>query len=221
MTRIKRQRGMFITFEGPNGVGKSSLLDGAANQLIQFGFDILRTKEPTSSPLGQFVRSAEENYQGQTLACLVAADRYFHLENEVLPAIQEGKIVLSDRYIESSLVLQRLDGLDIEFIWSLNSQICIPDFSIILTAPVKILKQRLSQRRSFGRFERTKSRTDELNYYLEAAEFLSKRGFNILLLDNGTTPLDQNIEKVARQILTLSPVENNWCYPAILDGKFF
>lgn len=204
MDRIDRQKGIFVTFEGPNGVGKSSLLDGIANQLIQLNFDILRTKEPTLSPLGQFIRDAEENYQRQILACLVAADRYFHLENEVLPALREGKTVLSDRYIESSLVLQRLDGLDTEFIWSLNGQICIPGLSVILTASVEILEQRLSQRSSFGRFERTKSRTDELNYYLETVEFLSKRGFNILLLDNGTTPLDQNIEKVVQKILMLS-----------------
>ncbi len=203
MDRIHR-KGIFVSFEGPNGVGKSSLLDGVTNQLTHLKFDVLKTKEPTLSPLGQFVRTAEEDYQGRILAYLVAADRYFHLESEVLPALQESKIVLSDRYIESSLVLQRLDGLDIELIWSLNSQVCIPDLSLILTAPVEILEQRLSQRSSFGRFERTKSRADELNYYLEAAEFLSKRGFNILLLDNGTTPLDQNIEKIVRQILTLN-----------------
>jgi len=204
MDRINRQKGIFVTFDSPNGVGKSSLLDGVANQLTQVGNDTLRTKEPTLSPLGQFVRTAEENYQGRILACLVATDRYFHLENEVLPALREGKIVLSDRYIESSLVLQRLDGLDIEFIWSLNSQICIPDLSVILTASVEILEQRLSQRSSSGRFERTKSRADELKYYLEAAEFLSKHGFNILLFDNGTTPLEQNVKKAVQKILTLS-----------------
>jgi dTMP kinase len=56
MDRINRQKGIFVTFEGPNGVGKSSLLDGVANQLTQVGIDTLRTKEPTLSPLGQFVR---------------------------------------------------------------------------------------------------------------------------------------------------------------------
>ncbi|MCD6233155.1 dTMP kinase [bacterium] len=204
MDKTNRWKGIFVTFEGPNGVGKSSLIDSVANQLVQFKFDIFRTKEPTLSPLGEFVKSAEENYRGRILACLVAADRYFHLENEVLPALQEDKIVLSDRYIESSLVLQRLDGLDVEFIWDINSQICIPDLSVILTASVEILKQRLSQRNSLGRFERTKSRREELNYYLETAEFLSRHGFNILLLDNGTVPLEQNVKKVIQKILILS-----------------
>lgn len=199
-----RQKGIFVTFEGPNGVGKSTLLNGVARQLIQRGFDVIQTKEPTSSPLGQFVRSAEENYQGRVLACLVAADRYFHLENEILPALKEGKIVLSDRYVESSLVFQRLDGLDVEFIWNLNSQVYIPDLSVILTASVEVLKQRLSQRNSFTRFERTKSRIDELNYYLEIVEFLSKRGFDILILNNDTISFEQNIEKVVGKILTIA-----------------
>jgi len=75
---------------------------------------------------------------------------------------------------------------------------------VILTASAEILEQRLPQRSSFGRFERTKSRAEELNYYLEAVEFLSKHGFNILLLDNGTTPLDENVKKLVQKILTLS-----------------
>jgi len=202
MNKANTKKGIFITFEGPDGVGKSSLLDGVADKLTQLSFDILRTKEPTLSLLGQFVRDAEENYQGRILAYLVSADRYLHLESEILPALQAGKIVLSDRYIESSLVLQRLDGLDIEFIWKLNDQIYIPDLSVILTASVKILEQRLHQRSLLSRFERTKSRTDELNYYLEAVKFLSKHGFNTLLLDNEITPLEQNVKKVVRKILT-------------------
>lgn len=78
MDRTNRQKGIFVSFEGPNGIDKSSLLNGVANQLAQLGIDILRTKEPTLSPLGQFIRDAEENYQGRSLAYLVAADRCLH-----------------------------------------------------------------------------------------------------------------------------------------------
>jgi len=156
------KKGLFVTFDGPNGVGKTSVFNGVADQLHQNGFEIVRTKEPTNSSLGRFILQAEESYRGRTFASLVAADRYFHLDNEVLPALREGKIVLSDRYIESSLVLQRLDDVEIEFVWTLNSQVYVPDLSVILTASPKTLEKRLAQRVSLGRFERTTSRAKEL-----------------------------------------------------------
>lgn len=195
--------GLFVTFDGPNCSGKTSLLDGVADKLYQAGFEIHKTKEPTVSPLGEFIRQAEENYNGLTLASLVASDRYFHLEHEVLPALHEGKVVLSDRYVESSLALQRLDGIELETIWAFNCKIYIPDLSVILTAPVKILEERLAQRTSLSRFERTKSRAMELNYYLDAGEFLSIHGFNVLYLDNGDTALDENVTQVYKKIKNL------------------
>ncbi len=103
---MSRQDGLFVVFDGPNGVGKTTLVNEVATQLRQQGYNVLATKEPTRSPLGQFVRNAEEKCRGKTLAYLVAADRQFHLEQEILPALDRGMIVLSDRYIPSSLVLQ-------------------------------------------------------------------------------------------------------------------
>src|SRR3989338_5572031 len=113
---------MFITFEGPNGVGKTAIVDAVAKKLFDMGFDVLKTKEPTKSRLGDFLRNAEEFYGGACLACIAAADRYSHIEQEIMPALSRGKVVISDRYVESSLVLQRLDGCALEFLWGLNSQ---------------------------------------------------------------------------------------------------
>lgn len=198
------KKGLFVTFDGPNGVGKTSVFNGVADQLHQNGFEIVQTKEPTNSSLGRFILQAEESYSGRTLASLVAADRYFHLDSEVLPALRDGKIVLSDRYIESSLVLQRLDDVEVEFVWTLNSQVYVPDLSVILTASPKILKKRLAQRVSLGRFERTRFRAKELQYYLETVKFLSQHGFNILLLDNENVPLQENVNKVTKRIIEIA-----------------
>src|SRR5258708_14774424 len=116
-----KTRGLFITFDGPNGVGKSSLLLCVAALLTQSGCHILTTKEPTFSSLGQFVRDAEEVYTGRAFAHLVAADRYFHITSEILPSLSAAKGILCDRYVESSLVLQRLDGFNIYEILFINS----------------------------------------------------------------------------------------------------
>lgn len=200
---MNKRKGLFVTFEGPNGVGKSTLMDEVVAQLRKKKLKTLKTKEPTQSSLGQFIRSAEELYQGRPLACLVAADRYFHLENEILPALDNGKVVISDRYVESSLVLQRFDGLKIEDIWTLNQKICVPDLSIILTASPETLNQRLKDRVRKSRFERTESRAQELRYYLEAGEFLKQQGFNVIFIENDSILIEENVGFIVQQILSL------------------
>ncbi len=113
---MSMQKPLFVTFDGPNGVGKTTIVADIAHRLDTLGYSILRTKEPSVSSLGDFLRNAEALYERETLACIAAADRYFHIKKEIAPALAVGKIVLSDRYIESSLALQRLDGCSLEFI---------------------------------------------------------------------------------------------------------
>ncbi|MFH1780663.1 MAG: dTMP kinase [Candidatus Nealsonbacteria bacterium] len=195
---------MFITFEGPNGVGKTAVVDAVAEKLSNLGFDVLRTKEPTKSPLGEFLRDAEEFYSGECLACIAAADRYLHIEREIVPALSVSKIVLSDRYVESSLVLQRMDGCTLDFIWELHSRIPVPDLSVILVAEPAVLNQRLmAERKRLSRFERNESREKEVRYYREAAEFISQRGFNVFLLANDVSSLEENANRVVQEIQKL------------------
>lgn len=195
---------MFITFEGPNGVGKTSVVDAVAKKLSNLGFDVLRTKEPTKSPLGEFLRDAEESYSGECLACIAAADRYFHIEREIVPALSVGKMVLSDRYVESSLVLQRMDGCTLDFIWELHSQIPVPDLSVTLVVEPIVLNRRLTaERKKLSRFERNESREKEVCYYCEAAEFVSQRGFNVFLLANDISSLEENANRVVQEVQKL------------------
>ena len=113
-------QGFFVAIDGPSGIGKSTITGLLAGQLMARGCSVLATKEPTATPLGSLARFGTDDYHGLTLACLVAADRYQHLEEEIRPAMQAGQIVLCDRYFASSLVLQRLDGVPPEFVWQLN-----------------------------------------------------------------------------------------------------
>ena len=102
-------------FIGPNGVGKSATIERLKNILETQGKSVYTTKEPTETNLGQFVRNYAESNVGIELACLVAADRYSHLINEILPQLQKGKIVITDRYFLSSLILQRMDNVDLDY----------------------------------------------------------------------------------------------------------
>ena len=149
------------------------------------------------------MRNAEEFYGGACLACIAAADRYSHIEQEIMPALSLGKVVISDRYVESSLVLQRLDGCALEFLWGLNSQILIPDLSVILIADPVVLNRRLADRKKLSRFEQNESRKKEMRFYREAAKFISQRGFNVLLLVNDVTPLKENADRIILEIQKL------------------
>ena len=197
------QKGILVTIDGPNGVGKSSLVNKVADNLVAAGVDVLKTSEPTNSSLGKFIRANEENYHGRVLGYMIAADRYLHLESEIIPALKNGKTVLSDRYVGSSLVLQKLDGLEFDFIWELNRFIYVPELSVILTASVKTLEERLSKRTLLTRLERQFSRLNELSYYKESATYLSDRGFNVLVIDNDNSSIEINSELIVNKILTL------------------
>jgi dTMP kinase len=204
MIPMSTQKPLFVTFEGPNGSGKTTIVSNVARELHVLGHDIVCTKEPTDSSLGDLLRKAEELYRREVLACIAAADRYFHIEQEIVPALTAGKTVLSDRYVESSLVLQRLDGCTLEFIWNINARILVPDLSVILLADPQTLEQRLAAERTrLSRFERSETRDREMRFYREAAEFIAQKGFNVLMLENDQCPIDDNSDRIVREIQKL------------------
>lgn len=200
---MSSQTGLFVTVDGPNAVGKSSLVSAITLRLLSRGLDVLQTGEPTSSALGKLVREAEEYLAGRALACLVAADRYAHLAEEVRPALADGKVVLCDRYVESSFVLQALDGVEADFIWAVNSHVLVPDLSIVVNASPRTLDKRLSCRPSLSRFERTNTREQELALYQQAIAYLEPHGFHFLAIENDATPLSINVEQMCRAVQTL------------------
>jgi len=77
------QKGYFVIFEGPNGVGKTTIINAVCDQLHREDIFFVRTKEPTKSELGVYIRENQNRYSKEVLACLVAANRYEHLETVV------------------------------------------------------------------------------------------------------------------------------------------
>ncbi len=107
---IVRLPGIFVTIDGPGGVGKSTVVRLIAEALADRAVPMHITTEPGRTPLGELIRHGTYTYRGMALACLVAGNRHHHMSAEVLPALQEGRVVLCDRYLPSSLVLQGLMG---------------------------------------------------------------------------------------------------------------
>lgn len=177
--------GCFITIEGPNGVGKSTFIHLLEEHLLKYK-KVYTTKEPSTTSFGKYVQSNEGNLSGKSYAHLIAADRCYHIENFIMPNLKKYDIVLCDRYIESSLVLQYYDGVDLDYIWDLNKTFLVPDISLILTANIQVIEKRLNERQVLTAFEKRMTRKMEIELYLQAADFLKKKGFNIFNYTNNS-----------------------------------
>lgn len=120
------KKGLFITFEGADGCGKTTQLMLLAKYLQSKGCEVVVTREPGARGLGEKIREILLNYDGevssQAEAFLFLADRAQHIDVIVNPAVQSGKIVLCDRHTDSSVAYQGYGrGLDIERIDTLNN----------------------------------------------------------------------------------------------------
>jgi dTMP kinase len=175
--------GRFVVVEGPNGVGKTTVVGVLAGHLRHCGSAVHVTREPSDTALGELIRSAESYLSGRALALAVAADRYAHLEKEVVPALRAGQDVISDRYVQSSLVLQRLDGLSLAEIWTYNAHVLIPRLSVYLEDDAPVIAARLRQRTVLSRLENEGSPARELALYQDAYRFLERQGWPQVVID--------------------------------------
>ncbi|MGS2617969.1 dTMP kinase [Micromonospora sp. LZ34] len=192
---------LFIAIEGPNGVGKSTIATLLADRLSQTSpYRVHLTSEPTGTPLGQLLRHSEAVMHGRALALALAADRAAHVETDIVPALNDGRHVVTDRYVQSSLVLQRIDGLELSEIWSYNRYV-LPAISFYLEDPPDVIAARLAQRPERTRLETTGSPDTELRLYREAACHLRRHGWTQHIVDcQGRTP-----DNVVATILDLLP----------------
>ncbi|RDW16829.1 dTMP kinase [Oceanobacillus chungangensis] len=124
--------GHFITFEGGEGAGKTTILHSLSQKLEKQGFDVIATREPGGIEISEQIRKVildpqNTKMEERTEALLYAAARRQHLVEKVLPALEQGKIVLCDRFIDSSLAYQGYArGLGIDEVFAIN-QFAIKD----------------------------------------------------------------------------------------------
>lgn len=121
-----KQEGKFITFEGPEGAGKTTVISEIFNRLQAMGKEVVLTREPGGIPIAEKIRTIildnmHTEMDGKTEALLYAAARRQHLVERVIPALKRGEMVLCDRFIDSSLAYQGYArGLGIDEILDIN-----------------------------------------------------------------------------------------------------
>ena len=149
----------FITFEGVDGAGKSTHLAWFADALRQRGLDVVVTREPGGTPLGEQLREILLNQPMSigTEAMLMFAARLEHIEQVIRPALQAGKWVISDRFSDASFAYQGGGrGLDWDKLTQLEQWVhgdLQPDLTLFFDVPVEVARQRLANNVSLDRFE--------------------------------------------------------------------
>jgi dTMP kinase len=203
--RKNTYKGILIAFDGPNGAGKTTLMGLVGKQLKSIGYEVYATKEPTETELGHYLKTFSETHTGYSLTCLVMADRYEHLDKEIIPALKEGKVVITDRYILSSLILQMMDGVDSDFIMHINSEIIMPDLQVAVYANKTVLQERLNNRTQLARFEKNNQSERELFFMKKGVETLKEHNITIQEIDN-SNELNENVGQIVLNIEKLLKV---------------
>lgn len=204
----KKYNGFLIAIEGIDGAGKSTLAQSICTSLMQHGHDALLTKEPGDTPLGKMVRPILQEKKVSVCAkaeyLLFAADRAQHFEQVVIPALQENKIVISDRLSDSLLVYQGYGrGLDIMLIAAINSWAMNnigPDLTIYIKLPPAIATARLAQRAALSSFE--KEQQEFIEKVVTGFETLYKNRHDVLALD-GTQTINDLTHQAVQRITSL------------------
>jgi len=147
-----KEKGFFICVEGLDGCGKTTQTGLLVRRLRKIGYDAIYTAEPSRGQVGKFIKKYSL-YGGKRVssvveALLFAADRFEHVEKEVIPALKEGKLVVSDRYVYSSLAYQGAAGLDLEWIMKINEHAISPDLAVFVDVEPETVIQRLKPKKS-------------------------------------------------------------------------
>ena len=197
---------MFITIEGPEGSGKTTAVDTAVKKLEEMGYQIVRTREPGGTPIAEQIRNVilDKNnvaMDQRTEALLYAASRRQHLVEKVWPALKEGKIVICDRYLDSSLAYQGgASGLGADNILEVNNfatEGTFPDLTLLFDIDPKLGLARIAanSNREVNRLdlEKIEFHNKVRNTFLELAKRYPER---FVVID-----ASQSREEVAKKTL--------------------
>ncbi|WP_106495630.1 dTMP kinase [Lentibacillus sp. Marseille-P4043] len=209
--------GHFITFEGGEGAGKTTILQSLGKELQELGYNVVVTREPGGIEIAEKIRGiildpANTKMDSRTEALLYAAARRQHFVEKVLPALDEGNIILCDRFIDSSLAYQGYArGIGMDEVLSINQfaiQDCMPNLTLFFNIEPKKGLQRIVANKN-----REKNRLDLETIHFhqqvyEAYQQLANKFPGRFTSINADQPLDQ-VEKEAKHTIISYLNQNN------------
>lgn len=165
------KKGVFIVIEGLDGSGKTTQSRLLAEKLSRT-YKVHLTAEPSRGKIGTFIREGllyeQVRLPVEAEALLFAADRIEHMQKELKPALDEGKLVICDRYTYSTLAYQGSVGLSLDWIKTTNARALQPDFAIFIDVPPEKVLARLQRKKSV--METLETQTKVRDIYLKFVE---------------------------------------------------
>lgn len=207
-------RGLFIVLEGVDGAGTTTQRERLATWLSGLGYAVHCTAEPSSGPVGRLIRSLlsaqATPFDPDGMALLFAADRRDHIDREIRPQLARGAIVISDRFVLSSLAYQTSAGVPRDFVFDINHGsrgLHEPDLTLFVQVPGTIAAQRRAARASEREiYDDLPVQERVAAAYAREAQALAARGRDCRAIDGTGTP--DEVEALLRQAITplLPPV---------------
>ena len=206
------EKGIFITIEGPEGAGKTTIIEMLLEKLESEGYPIMKTREPGGIEISEQIRSVILNknntaMDGRTEALLYAAARRQHLVEKVLPAIEQGFIVLCDRFIDSSLAYQGFArGIGMDEVYSINRFAIdnrMPDATLYFDIDPEIGMKRINDHK--GR-EVNRLDLENLEFHRKVREgyqLLSRKYSNRIIEIDASQPLQKVYEIAESKIRSI------------------
>jgi len=198
--RTKR-KGVFICVEGIDGSGKTTQAHILVEALKKEGFEAVYTTEPSNGVFGEMLRKhileGSRRVPVVVEAVLFAVDRFDHIESEVKPLLKRGKIVVSDRYVYSSIAYQGASSLSKKWLKEINNRAIKPDLSIFIDVPPEIVIGRINRQKSVMETLQTQKRVREAYLKLVEEE-------DLLVIDGASSKKEvaERIQKVVFNFLS-------------------
>ncbi len=195
------QQGLFIAIEGIDGSGTTTHTKLLSKWLRKKGIAVVETHEPTDERIGRLIREIlrDTTVPPAIDALLFAADRIDNTLNKIQPALDQGKIVISDRYVESSFAYQCSSGLDREWVQNLNRYALTPNITLLLDISPTIALSRKRRPKPKEKFEHVAFLEKVRQIFIERAQ---ENGFKIIDAEGSIKEVQSQIQKHIEPMLT-------------------
>lgn len=194
------ENGFFVAVDAQENMKKDRIVQLLYERLISDKKQVYITEEPTQSGMGKLIRENTGDISGYELACLMAADRYAHIRNEIIPHLKEAEVVITNQYILSSLVRQEKDEIKEQYTVEINHNILKPDLQVVIMDRPVNMEERLMTRDKLLEIREVNAGQENYINTLRAAQILEQLNIPVAYMND-----NESDEELVDKIIALLP----------------